>query len=1077
MNEMDLAKAIFGKDDKTSPNAPSVQFGTAVSNSVDGTVSVIVDGETVNQVYEDGDGNPVEDAHVDLPCEPNVQSGDVVRITTVNGAPTVSGVVGGGDRTYDVAASAADAAASAQASADAAQNSANAAAAAAGAAQTSADDAATAAASAQADATAAGTAAAQAISDAATAQGAADAAQADATAARTAADVAQASADAAQQSATNANAYASRALGNLSTVQSVAETLAWVSEHGTMTHTTDTAPDPTHVYFVADPSGDYAVGGATYRLVAEPDEADLGSYYELSIDESLNNYVGTHLALTDDGLWLLPAATGTYKVLVSTGAGSTYTTPGTYIIDGTGGTIAAFTGDGISFDSGTAFTIGDESAYIHFDGDGHINIGGTGITIGGNVSLADLLHKYDSTITADDISVTKTGTTATITVGSETVTISDGAKGDKGDTGATGPQGPQGETGPQGPQGDTGATGPQGETGPQGPQGAKGDKGDTGDTGAQGVSVSSVVHQYYLSTSSSSQAGGSWTVTPADYVTGRYYWERWLITFSDNSTAYTEATLAKEVTSAWTAIESNSEQIALKANSTDVYTKTQTDGLISQEVTDRNSAIEQSAESITSSVSATYATKSAANPNLSPFFSAAPVEVGDWWTFVQNTKTAFTPLDDGWVHVRHDNTNGTKVSRTDFEIKGAGEIEPGADYTFLFEFRNNDSTGSNTFYIVQSARRVQFWGGVIKKNIEGANASSTSTNMYNNFAPGTDGVYRKRFVKTSEAADSAYLNREGDLALCCLTVYVSPGFVAEYDVRVSIYEGEYLGPYKPYSDQVLRTSVDALSTRVTQTEADVTTAITGVNGLNALVRQYADGVLVCRQGNTIGALVNADGSFDIVSVTWDGATPTAGATVGQVSGSSATFLSGNANIVAHPNGGIELYGGMSSNSLIIADGWKDGAGTKYSGLTFSQLIAWGYNEKIENTSALKLIRAANRNRTVLYNNATGTTGTVTLSATAANYNHMRIYFRTSWGGRASVDVYAPNGKSVALNISEVHDWPTVSIMYVTRVCAISGKSITRSYEYGLSRSFASGAMQGHSDSNYIYIIRVEGWNE
>ena len=1164
MNEMDLAKAIFGKDDKTSPNAPSVQFGTAVSNSVDGTVSVIVDGETVNQVYEDDDGNPVEDAHVDLPCEPNVQSGDVVRITTVNGAPTVSGVVGGGDRTYDVAASAADAAASAQASADAAQNSANAAAAAAGAAQTSADDAATAAASAQADATAAGTAAAQAISDAATAQGAADAAQADATAAGTAADVAQASADAAQQSATNANEYASRALGNLSTVQSVAETLAWVSEHGTMAHTTDTAPDPTHVYFVADPSGDYTVGGATYSLVAEPDAADLGSYFELSIDESLNNYVGTHLALTDDGLWLLPAATGTYKVLVSTGAGSTYTTPGTYIIDGTGGTIAAFTGDGISFDSGTAFTIGDESAYIHFDGDGHINIGGTGITIGGSVSLADLLRKYDSTITADDISVTKTGTTATITVGSETVTISDGAKGDKGDTGATGPQG---ETGPQGPQGETGATGaaggrwysgtkitgtsttakvfsgsgissavvgdmylntstcytyrctvagnastakwayvngikgatgsqgPQGETGPQGPQGIqgetgatgatgpqgakgdKGDKGDTGDTGAQGVSVSSVVHQYYLSTSASSQAGGSWTVTPADYVTGRYYWERWLITFSDNSTAYTEATLAKEVTSAWTAIESNSEQIALKANASDVYTKAQTDGLISQEVTDRNSAIEQSAESITSSVSATYATKSAANPNLSPFFSAAPVEVGDWWTFVQNTKTAFTPLDDGWVHVRHDNTNGTKVSRTDFEIKGAGEIEPGADYTFLFEFRNNDSTGSNTFYIVQSARRVQFWGGVIKKNIEGANASSTSTNLYNNFAPGTDGVYRKRFVKVSEAADSAYLNREGDLALCCLTVYVSPGFVAEYDVRVSIYEGEYLGPYKPYSDQVLRTSVTALSTRVTQTEADVTTAINGVNGLNALVRQYGQGVLVCRTGNTIGALVNADGSFDIVSVTWDGATPTAGDTVGQVSGSGATFLSGNANIVAHPNGGIELYGGMSSNSLIIADGWEDGAGTKYSGLTFSQLIAWGYNEEIESTSALKLIRAANRNRTVLYNNATGTTGTVTLSATAANYNHMRIYFRTSWVGRASVDVYAPNGKSVALNISEIHDWPTASVMYVTRVCAISGKNITRSYEYGLSRSFASGAMQGHSDSNYIYIIRVEGWNE
>lgn len=156
--------------------------------------------------------------------------------------------------------------------------------------------------------------------------------------ARTAAESAVASAteaaeaaESAQESATNASEYASRALGNLSTVQSVTETLNWITAHGTMTLTSDTALDPTHVYFVVDQSGDYEVGGTHYSVVTEPDAADISTYYELSIDESLNNYVGTHLAVTSEGLWLLPDAGGN-KVLIATGQGSTYTSAGTYII-------------------------------------------------------------------------------------------------------------------------------------------------------------------------------------------------------------------------------------------------------------------------------------------------------------------------------------------------------------------------------------------------------------------------------------------------------------------------------------------------------------------------------------------------------------------------------------------------------------------------------------------------------------------------------------------------------------------------------------------------------------------------
>lgn len=162
-----------------------------------------------------------------------------------------------------------------------------------------------------------------------------------------AAAAAETAASSAQESAENASEYAARALGNLSTVQSVAETLSWIAAHGTMSLTSDVALNPTHVYFVVDPNGDYTVNSVRYSVVTEPDIDDIGTYYELSIDESLNNYVGTHLALTSEGLWLIPSSSGGYKILIATGSGTTYTTAGTYIIDASGKTVSSFTAGGV----------------------------------------------------------------------------------------------------------------------------------------------------------------------------------------------------------------------------------------------------------------------------------------------------------------------------------------------------------------------------------------------------------------------------------------------------------------------------------------------------------------------------------------------------------------------------------------------------------------------------------------------------------------------------------------------------------------------------------------------------------
>lgn len=253
------------------------------------------------------------------------------------------------------------------------------------------------------DAKTANEAATQAVADAATAKSAADAAQESADAAQDSADQAQADATAAKASATNANEYASRALGHLSTVENVTETLNWITAHGTMTLTTDTALDPSHVYFVVNANGDYIVGNTHYSIVTEPSVDDLSTYYELSIDESLNNYVATHLAVDGEGLWIIPEDEG-FKILISTGNGTTYSEPGTYIIDDTS------TGDVVS-----KFTANEAQIGRSGESYGHVEIdpNGMGVYKGDEsvASFGDTMRvgkedSYNITVTPDGVSGT-----------------------------------------------------------------------------------------------------------------------------------------------------------------------------------------------------------------------------------------------------------------------------------------------------------------------------------------------------------------------------------------------------------------------------------------------------------------------------------------------------------------------------------------------------------------------------------------------------------------------------------------------------------------------------------------------
>lgn len=81
----------------------------------------------------------------------------------------------------------------------------------------------------------------------------------------------------------------------------------------------------------------------------------------------------------------------------------------------------------------------------------------------------------------------------------------------------------------------------------------QGAKGNDGEPGGSGATVASTVTQFYLSTSSETQLGGSWSTTPAAWEKDSYMWTREQYTLTDETIVYSEPMLDNTFTtiSSW----------------------------------------------------------------------------------------------------------------------------------------------------------------------------------------------------------------------------------------------------------------------------------------------------------------------------------------------------------------------------------------------------------------------------------------------------------------------------------------------------------------------------------------------
>lgn len=105
----------------------------------------------------------------------------------------------------------------------------------------------------------------------------------------------------------------------------------------------------------------------------------------------------------------------------------------------------------------------------------------------------------------------------------------------------------------QGAKGETGASGTDGKdgtNGKDGKDGVDGKDGEKGDTGATGKGIKSIQDQYYLSTSNTTQTGGTWKNTQDAWESGKYIWTRSHITWSDDTTTDTTPILAESLNTA-----------------------------------------------------------------------------------------------------------------------------------------------------------------------------------------------------------------------------------------------------------------------------------------------------------------------------------------------------------------------------------------------------------------------------------------------------------------------------------------------------------------------------------------------
>lgn len=188
-----------------------------------------------------------------------------------------------------------------------------------------------------------------------------------------------------------------------------------------------------------------------------------------------------------------------------------------------------------------------------------------------------------------------------------------------------------------------------------------------------------------------------------------------------------------------------------------------------------------------------------------------------------------------------------------------------------------------------------------------------------------------------------------------------------------------------------------------------------------------------------------------------GTTPSGNA--GTPAGGSTLVIKSVNNKEAPNNGVVLEYGNSTSwvGQLYIGDNATQGI--YYNGWSDGVRGSW--------------IRLADA-PVVLYNNASGTTGTVQLSESTANFNYLEIFYarKSSVVQFESVKVYSPNSKSIGLSLNYSNGGDTSQ--YYSKIVTISGTNIAVTREIATTANGTYGTVSV-AESTVINIYKVIGY--
>lgn len=314
--------------------------------------------------------------------------------------------------------------------------------------------------------------------------------------------------------------------------------------------------------------------------------------------------------------------------------------------------------------------------------------------------------------------------------------------------------------------GATGATGKAGENGKDGENGNDGEKGDTG------IGVKSIEEQYYLSTSNTSQTGGSWKTTQDTWTSEKYIWTRNKITWTDNTTTYTTAILATGLNNAnSTANTANNtantaNTNAQNAKNTANTAKETADG-VSENLktnyytkTETTAEIKTKADEITSNVSKTYSTKTETSNAKQEAINSANASTDEKLEDYSTTAEMNTVIKQTAESI------GLSVDEKINSAIGTNYINNG---TFENNLENwtSDTSGSTTGSVIVQENSGTKYAQIVSKGaltklsqrIEGLKKDTEHTLIFNAYDNGDleidleDGIFQVDIIQYKESSE------------------------------------------------------------------------------------------------------------------------------------------------------------------------------------------------------------------------------------------------------------------------------------------------------------------------------------